>query len=304
MRTRLTIQELDAFVELADTLSFRAAAERCFVSQPALSRTIASAEAKLGTRLFDRNTRRVELTGSGLELLPVARRVVFELRDTLSDLSEFVAGRRGQFTIASVPGVAAAVLPAPMQAFLRLHPEVSIGLRSVVTSEVLELVANGTAHIGFCALDAASAAQGGFDYRPLLEDDLMLVCAASDPLARRRRASWQVLAQRPLIANGPASGVRPLIEKALAEAGVPFRPRYESANVSVAAAMVAAGLGVTIIPALARRLVNPEGLAFVPLTDPAVRRGIGIVSRGGRSLPAAAELFVQAILADRSGSGD
>jgi len=292
MRARLTIQELEAFVDLAQTLSFRASAARCFVSQPAFSRTIASAETKLGTRLFDRNTRRVALTGSGAELLPVARRIVFELHGSLSDLSEFVAGHRGQFTVASVPGVMASVLPTPMQGFLKIHPEVSIALESGVTSEVIDLVDGGAAHIGFCAVDT-EAVRRGFAITPLLQDDLVLACAASDPLAARKSVTWKVLTERPYIASGPASAVRMMVEKALADAGIDATPRYVSANVSVTGAMVAAGLGVAVIPTLAKRLMHTEGLAFVRLCRPSLMRPIGIIMRRGRSLPPAAMLFVR-----------
>lgn len=293
MRTRLSIQELEAVVDVAETLSFRASAERCFVSQPALSRTIAAAEAKLGTRLFDRNTRHVQLTAAGRELLPVAQRIVFELRDSLSDLSEFVAGRKGEFTIASVPAVAAAILPRPMQAFLQQHPNVNIKLLPVVATEVINMVANGSAQIGFCALppDELAGGDSRFDFTLFSEDELMFLCSDQDVLARRRSVTLKAFEQRPYIANGPASSLRPLVERLFVQAGMAVRPRYESANISVTAAMVAAGLGVAAVPALTQRLMNPAGLSFIPLA-PAVSRSLGVLTRRGRSLSRAVELFM------------
>lgn len=298
MRTRLTIQELEAVVDVSETLSFRQSATRCFVSQPALSRTIASAETKLGTRLFDRNTRHVALTGAGQELLPVARRIVFELRDSLSDLSEFVAGRKGEFTIASVPAVAGAILPEPMRSFLQRHPNVSIKLQPVVATEVLAMVAEGTAQIGFCSLppEESAGSDSAFLFLPFAKDDLMLVCSDQDALARRKSASWKVFEQRPYIANGPASSLRPMIERQFADLGLQVKPRYESANISVTAAMVAAGLGIAVMPTLTRHLINPARLAFVPLVEPQLSRRLGVTIRRGRSLSRAAQLFVQSFL--------
>lgn len=295
MRTRLSIQELEAVVDVAETLSFRQSAARCFVSQPALSRTIASAESKLGTRLFDRNTRHVALTAAGRELLPVARRIVFELRDSLSDLSEFVAGRKGEFTIASVPAVAGAILPEPMQEFLQHHPHVSIRLQPAVATEALAMVADGTAQIGFCSLPPNESAGPGsaFHFTPFATDELVLVCSERDPLARRRSTSWKVFEQRPFIATGSASSVRPMLERQFDALGLRVKPRYESTNISVSTAMVAAGLGIAVIPTLTQCLVNPRGLAFVRLVEPPLARRLGVVVRRGRSLSRAAELFLQ-----------
>ncbi|WP_322470166.1 LysR family transcriptional regulator [Hydrogenophaga sp. SNF1] len=294
MRTRLSIQELEAVVDVAETLSFRASAQRSFVSQPALSRTIAAAESKLGTRLFDRNTRHVQLTAAGRELLPVAQRIVFELRDSLSDLSEFVAGRTGEFTIASVPAVAAAVLPQPMQAFLQRHPKVGIKLLPVVATDVLNMVASGSAQVGFCSLppDEPEGDGSRFEFTAFSEDDLMLLCSSQDAMARRKGVTLEAFEQRPYIANGPASSLRPMVERLFVKAGLAVKPRYESANISVTAAMVAAGLGVAAVPALTSSLMNTAGLSFVPI-QPRVSRALGVLTRRGRSLSRAVELFME-----------
>jgi LysR family carnitine catabolism transcriptional activator len=300
MRTRLTIQELEAFLEVAETLSFRQSAERCFVSQPALSRTIASAEAKLNARLFDRNTRRVQITSAGIELLPVAKRIVFELRDSLGYVSEFIAGRTGRFTIATVPAVAASILPACMQTFLQRYPDVSISLQSVDASEVLGMVAEGDAHLGVCSLPNHETAtlNKTLEFTPLVQDELILIVSDKDELASEKTVSWDVFARRPYIANGPASSLRPLVQQALLDNNVVVTPRYESMNLCVTAAMVAAGLGVAVMPTLARRLINSVGLAFLPLVGPVITRDIGIITRLGRSLPGAAQQFKAALLAN------
>jgi LysR family carnitine catabolism transcriptional activator len=267
---------------------------RCCISQPALSRTIASAEAKLGTRLFDRNTRGVALTSSGKQLLPIARRIVFELNDSLSDLSEFVAGHKGRIILASIPSVAAAMLPKPMKAFLHAHPEVSIDLQSLNASEVLASVADGSADIGISAFsdDTSALLPDSFDFTPLVKDELMLICAEGDSLAQEKSVSWKVFASRPYIANGSTSSLRPLVKQAFLDAGVTAAPRYESMNLPVTARMVAAGLGIAALSSLSKCMLNPAGLAFLRLTNPVVGRNIGIITRKGRSLSEPAKLFL------------
>lgn len=293
MRSTLTVHELEAFLLVAETANFRLAAERFHVSQPALSRTIQSAESKLGTRLFDRNTRRVELTQSGKELRPIANRIVAEFHDSLSDLSEFVAGRKGRVTIACLPS-AAALLPATMFEFQKTHPRVSISLAPVSNEFVLSMVVEGHADFG---ISVAPVKQDQVTFEPFTRDDFVLICSRNDPLAARRQANWNVLADRPMVASGPASSIRPIVDRVLKNAGLASAPKYEATNVSIVGAMVAAGLGVAAIPRLALRLIDATDLAVIKLTRPVIHREIGVLLRSDRSLSAAASSFLEAMRA-------
>ncbi|HEY9280178.1 MAG TPA: LysR family transcriptional regulator, partial [Eoetvoesiella sp.] len=136
MKSALTINELEAFIQVADTRNFRVAAERSFISQPALSRRIQSAESKLDTRLLDRNTRQVDLTPAGKELLPIAKRIVYEFNDSLSELSEFITGRKGKVVVACLPSLAASILPRVMVVFRERHPRVSIVLKPIDATSI------------------------------------------------------------------------------------------------------------------------------------------------------------------------
>lgn len=299
MRMRLTFQELEKFIDVAETLNFRASAKRCYISQPALSRAIASTEAKLGVRLFDRNTHGVTLTAGGEQLLPIARRIVFELNDSLSELSEFVAGHRGHILLASVPSAAAAMLPELMQEFLERNDGISIGLQAVSAADVAACVADGSVDIGICAVSPNDLSpMEGLEFTPIFDDTLLLICSSTDALARNESVSWDVFDTRPYIINGPASSLRPLVKRAFEAAGVTVRARYESMNLSVTARMVAAGLGIAVLSSLSRSVINPDGLAFVPLCDPAVSRRIGVLTRKGRTLSTPAKQFLAHLIAN------
>lgn len=292
MNTHLTLNELEVFLHLAETRSFRLAAERMHVSQPALSRTLQSAEWKLSARLFDRNTRRVELSSAGQELLPIASRVLSEFRGSLSDLSEFIAGRRGRVAVASLPSVAAALLPAAIFTFGETHPQVTIDLQPFPAEKVLDLVKEG--HVDL-ALSSPPADDREVLYEPLIRDEFVLICPAGDALARSRSASWSVFARHPFIASGSVTSVRHITDRVLKESGMAIVPRYESSNLAVLGAMVTAGLGISAIPRLALRLIDSTRLAVVPLRKPAAHREIGILTRRGRSLPAAAMRFIDVV---------
>jgi LysR family carnitine catabolism transcriptional activator len=291
MRSTLTVHELEAFLLVAQTCNFRRAAEHFHVSQPALTRIIQSAEGKLDARLFDRNTRHVELTPAGKELLPIASRIVAEFHDSLSDLSEFVAGRKGQVTIACLPS-AAALLPPIIFEFEKSHPQVTISLAPMSNEFVTEMVENGQADLG---ISVEPPARQQVRFESFARDDFVLICSLDDPRATRRQIDWRMLAKRPIVASGPASSIRPIVQRALAEAGLSLTPKYEVTNVSVVGAMVAAGLGVAPIPRLALRLMDTAGLAAPKLVGPVVHREIGILTRSGRSLSAATMAFFETL---------
>jgi LysR family carnitine catabolism transcriptional activator len=298
MRSTLTVHELEAFLLVAETRNFRLAGERLHVSQPALSRTVQSAEHKLGARLLDRNTRRVDLTRAGEELLPIARRIVGEFHGSLSDLSEFMAGRRGRVTIAGLPSVVAALLPPAMVAFQAAYPGVTISLQTLSDEFVQEMVVDGRADFG---ISVAPASRSGVAFEPYARDEFVLICGRDDPLARRRRVDWQLLATRPLIASGPASSIRRLVDHVLEQTGITVEPSYESTHISVVGALVGAGLGVAPVPRLALRLIDMSRIVVLPLGRPALYRDIGILTRAGRSLSTAAASFLAALRAEGPG---
>jgi LysR family carnitine catabolism transcriptional activator len=290
VRASVTVNELEAFLLVAETKNFRIAAERFHLSQPALSRTIQSAEAKLNARLLDRDTHRVELTAAGNELLPIARRIVDEFHHSLSDLSEFVAGRRGHIRIACLPSSAAAVLPPLMAAFQKTHPRVAMSLEPTSAEFILGMVLEGVVDFG---ISIAPETRADVMYEPLLRDDFVLICPRSDVLAKRRNVDWSVLSTRPMIASGPASSIRLITDRVLLETGRVIEPMYRSANISVVGALVAAGVGIAAIPRLALRLIDTSEITVVPLRRPTVYRDIGILTRTGRSLSAATLEFLE-----------
>lgn len=291
MSSKLTIHELEVFLQIAETRNFRIAAEKANVSQPALSRTLKSAEWKLSARLFDRNTRKVELSSAGHELLPIARRIVSEFRGALSDLSEFIAGRKGNITVAALPSAAAALLPRAMAEFSGTHPFVTVSLQPLPAEKVLEAVCDGTVDFAL----STPALNSEIEYEPLLRDQFVLICSKADPISSAKKLSWSIFAERPFIASGSFTSIRQITNRVLSETGLNILPRYDSPNLAVLGAMVAEGLGISAVPRLALRLIDASQLAIIELASPLVHRDIGILTRKGRSLPAAAPIFFEVL---------
>src|SRR5690606_33665887 len=281
-RFTLTIPELEAVLLVAETRNFRMAAQHAHVSQPALSRRVQAAEQKLNAKLFDRDKHGVALTDAGTELVPIAQRMLSEFRDSLSDLSEFIAGRRGSVNIWALPSVAAALLPAAAQALRQSHPQVRLVIQAASARQVTQAVAEGKADLGISIEITGQPADVAF--AALLKEQFVLICPVDDPLARRKRADWSVFADRPFVASGPASSIRVVTDRILAASGRAPDANYVADNISVVGAMVAAGVGIAAVPQLALRLMDTTRLQSVALHSPVATREIGILVRKRRSL--------------------
>ena len=295
----VTISELEAVLLVAETLSFRKAAELAHISQPALSRRVQAAEQKLDAKLFDRDKHGVALTAAGAELVPIAMRMLSELRDSLSDLSEFVAGRRGSINVWALPSIASALLPAAARAFQVTHPQVRLIIHAVSARQITQAVAQGTADIGISIEIPDQPASVTFS--TLLKEKFVLICPVDDPLARQPHVDWHAFADRPYIASSPASSIRQVTDRILAASGKMPDIHYMSDNISVVGAMVAAGVGIAAVPQLALRLMDATRLRSVPLHSPAASREIGILLKKKRSLSAAAQHFLETLRSTKPG---
>lgn len=301
MRLDLSLRQLEAFVQVADSGSFRRAAARLGQAQPVLSRLIGQAEQTLGARLFDRDTRRVEITPAGRELLPLAQRLLRDFDDTLGDFGAFMAGRSGRVSMVVLPSVSVAWVPRAMAAFARTHPQVNFALTEAPADTLLALLEAGRADFG---VSVRPAPQQRLHYRHLQDDPFVLVCRRDDPLAARAAVPWSVFGTRDCIMSAAHSSIRQVTDAVFLRQRTPPSPVLEYPSVAAAGALVAAGLGITALPVLALQLVDMRELVAVPLVRPAMARPIGIVTRIGRSLSPAAQTFMASLQAAPAGAPD
>jgi DNA-binding transcriptional LysR family regulator len=278
--------DLRAFVSIAETASFHAAAETLHLSQPALSRRVQRLEAMVGAPLFERTTRRVALTTLGRELLPLVRRMLDEFDTSL--FAMHTPGRHAaQVTIACVPTAAFYFLPAVIARFNEQFPDVRFSILDLSAADGLMSVARGHAEFG---VNFIGSSDPDLTFEPLLDDPFVLACRRDHPLAKRRRLDWSDLAPYRLVTVSRHSANRTLLETALAKAQVRMHWFYEVTHLSTSLGLVEAGLGISVLP----RLATPQGdhpiIVTRPIT-PAVSRTIGIVGRRGRQLSPAAQRF-------------
>src|SRR5574343_900294 len=275
-------REIDVFLVLAETLSFRRTAERVHLSQPAVTGVVGRLEEALGVKLFDRTTRQVQLTGPGQVFLEQAQRLRHMTEEAVRAVREVATLQVGQVAMAAMPSLAATVVPRAFARFQAQHPGVRLALMDTLSGPAFELVRAG--QVDF-ALTAANPAYADLDYLPLASDGFVLLIPQGHALSRARKPlSWAEVAGLTHISMPLPSSVRQYADAALLQHRVRFAPRYEVEHLATINAMVAAGLGVAALPELAAAVAPNAGLVQRRLVEPNLLRPIGLVTRRGRSL--------------------
>jgi len=298
----VTLKQLEAFVTVARTGSFSAAAQHIHVSQPALTAMIHKLEEQLRVTLFERTPRGASVTTAGRELLPTVDRLVAELNDTLANVLSGTAPRGGIVTIACIPSVAAIFLPSLIVEFDRKHPTVRIVLRDAMPENrgIVDMVRTGEIDLGIASpLEDASELQ----FRPLYDDELVALLPKQYRVNEDDMITWHELATFPLIGMAYQSMVRMLIDKTFARIGVFKRPVAEVSLITTAVGLARAGLGVAVMPSTAVRTCNVTGLKILSIVEPTVHRPIGFLYRSMAALSPPAKAFVKFVSDSRTSGG-
>ncbi|MFI5358004.1 MAG: LysR family transcriptional regulator [Opitutales bacterium] len=262
------LRHLVYFREVARQLHFRQAAESLAVAQPALSRAIAQLEASLGTKLFTRTRRRVELTAAGRSLLERIEPLLRALAAVPGELSALAGGQTGQVRVAFTGLAMATVLPGILRDFNRRYPGIRVELNESPTSAQLAALQSGDIACGFFHPEATPPA--GFETKLLLQEKNGVLLPAGHALARTKRLRLRDLAGTPFVlfprAHNPGFYDRVLVAFQLA--GVTPHIADEVWPRANAVGLVRAGLGATFMcPSEAKPL--PEEVIFRRLEGPA-----------------------------------
>jgi DNA-binding transcriptional LysR family regulator len=297
----IELSNLQAFVAVAELGSFHAAAEALHLSQPALSRRISNLEDALGTRLFDRTTRRVSLTLLGRELSHKARFLLNEVESSLLGIRDLTDVWKSEVVVACVPSVVRYFLAPVLLRYHERYRKIRVRILDEGANECLSSVMNGKAEFG---LNFIGSQETDVEFESMLHEPFVLACRRDDPISRKHSVTWAELAGQPFITVSKSTGIRLVLDLALAD--VPGRPiwTYEVQHVSMLPAMVEAGLGVAAVPRLAIADRPNSPLTGVPLVNPVVTRTLGLIRRRSRSLSPAAQQLYTMIAQTRQNTGE
>lgn len=289
----LSLRQIRAYLAVARTLSFTRAAEETNLSQPALTVQIRTLEEQLGIKLFDRNSRSVELTRLGRELVPAFQRILREFDETVTGVRDIARHGGGSVRLGALPSFAAGVLPDIIVRFRERFPRVALTIRDAIASRVMDLVLSEEVDLGVVGGESIHVE---LDVIHRAEDRLNVIFPALHPLAQMKRIDIRDLAAFPLILMDSATSVRATVDAALAAGGQRIEPACEVTYMMTAVGMVRAGLGITILPASAHEVRAEPDLVARGIDDPRFVRQISVVRKRRRTLPPAAENFMKALV--------
>jgi DNA-binding transcriptional LysR family regulator len=290
----ITLRQLRAFVTVAGTGSFTAAARELHLTQSTLTKTIAEFESAVSLQFFERTTRRVRLTEDGQAFLPVAKRLLQDCDLSLEDLRQKSLGKSGTIRIACGIAFATTVLPEALKRFRASRPDVNVHLTDDTSGGVLRRLASGEADLGFGSMvsELAESLASFWLLRARLG-----VLFPPDSAPAPERIPLSSLHGLPLIRDSMDSS----IAGALLAQGIDMRHRIkgtvEVSNLAVQFAMVRSGAGACVLSALAASHPSAEGLAFRLIEAPEIFRDIHAFHRKERMLPPAADAFVRELRA-------
>jgi DNA-binding transcriptional LysR family regulator len=288
-----TLRQMRAFVALAKTGNFTLAAQLLHLSQSAVSGLIKELEATLGTRVVDRSTRRISLTEIGRELYPLFSQIIDDLDGALGNIEAHTRLKKGTVRIAAPQLMSCTLLPGAIAAWQAQHPEVQVRLADCAVESVTARVLSGEADLGIAPEREPAPA---LEARLLFELPFALVFPQGHPLEKRKRVTWQDLADYPFISLQGQFTERLLADMHGALREVTLKPAYEVAFMTTALAMVSSGLGVAVCLPYAAPLVALYRLNMRQLEGPMLTRRFFIHTRPQRALTPAAEAFAAFLL--------
>ncbi|MEW7311823.1 LysR family transcriptional regulator [Buttiauxella gaviniae] len=286
-----SLRQLKVFVAVAHAGSFSRAGEQIGLSQSAVSHSVKELESELGVKLLDRTTREVVLTDAGQQLAARLERLLEELTATLLDTRSVGHQLSGTVRVAASQTISAHLMPQSIAAAALEFPAIRFVLHDRPQQWVLQSIRQGEVDFGM-VIDPIQA--GDLDCEGVLSEPFLLLCRNDHPLAAQAQVPWQALQGANLVLQDYASGSRPLIDDALMRQGIEANIVQQIGHPATLFPMVEAGIGISVLPALALPLPQERSLVVRPLI-PVVDRQLMLVRRKNRSLSRAAEAIWQAV---------
>lgn len=279
-----SLRQLRVFVTVAQVRSFSRAGEMIGLSQSAVSHSVKELETQTGVKLLDRTTREVVLTEAGHQLATRLERLLDELNSTLRDVGRLGQQLSGTVRVAASQTISAHLIPQCIAESNHRYPDIDFVLHDRPQQWVLESIRQGDVDFGI-VIDPGAVSD--LECEVVLSEPFLLLCRDDDPLASLSQVAWQALQGANLVLQDYASGSRPLIDAALAAQGVKATIVQEIGHPATLFPMVEAGIGISVLPALALPL--PQGSRLtVKRFVPCVERQLMLVRRKNRSLSGAA----------------
>ena len=290
----LTIREFRVFRAVYELRSFSAAAQTMHMTQSAVSKLCQEMEAKVGSRLFERSTRKVEPTLWGDHLYGYACEILGTMEVAERTLRGLASLDVGEISVAASPMMMHGLLIEPVRTLHSRHPGLRIELHERSTDATIEHVISGRADFGLVSLIQTHPS---LQVEPLYDEHMHAIFAAGHPLAGRSRVTWEHLAQYPHVSLHTDFGVRRTVDGVYQQKGLTYRSTLQSGTVLTALGLVRAGLGVTVQPGYIVKFAQELGLQARKLPDAGYTHPISLIRRWNARLSPAAEALARELKA-------
>jgi len=242
-----------------------------------------------------RTTRSVELTPD----LPTAQRLLADWDQAFDDLGRAFSLQQGKLSIAAMPSFAMSLLPPALVAFRAAYPSINVAVDDIVMEDVIEAVRQGRVDLG---ITFEPEQLDGVDFIPLFTDRFIAILPPDHCLADKQRIRWKQLEGDVFIAMNRGSWLRRRTDAALTEANVVPRHLSEANQLATIGRMVSVGLGVSVVPDLCRNYMESLGIACRPISQPVLKRQVGIFTHKRHALSMAGWEFISILRRGQRGS--
>lgn len=285
---KITIDDLEAFITVADFESFNRAATELGITQPALSRRIKKLEETLGAKLLDRTTRKISVSIVGEEFIIEARRMLEEFTKSIYDVKELIKTKTGSISLSTNMTIADSVLPDIVSQFRNKNPNIRLRISQNSSPEAINKVLRRECEF---AIAQYSNEHPELNFEPLIKDSFVMVCHKKNPLSKYKKITWKDFDSYNFIKLGSKSRTINILKVELSDQMRYLKGDIQVDNFSVLMNLVGKNLGISAIPSLAKFKRQELDIVTRTIEEPEVSRVLGIITYRGRSLSPASKLF-------------
>jgi DNA-binding transcriptional LysR family regulator len=243
----MKIEQLQAFLAVAETGSFQKAARQCKVSQSTISRQVQSLEADIGAELFHR-TASAKLTQAGDRLLPHAQKIFHEWATAKSQILELMSGKQPELCVAAIHSVCAHHLPPVLQKFCKEYPEVQLRVTALGSDRALKVLRDGMVDVAIVMHNRWLASSPEMVVEVLYNEPIEILMAANHPLTQYLEVPWTELVNYPQVVFKDGYGMQRLVQERFARQGKTLQAVVELNTLDAFRGVVRQGEMIALLP--------------------------------------------------------
>ena len=243
----MRIEQIEAFLAIADSSSFQKAANQCGVTQSTISRQIQALEKHFGIPLFHRGAHN-KLTLVGEQFLPRAKRIMQEWRTAEAEIDQLLAGQQPELCVASIHSVCAHYLPPVLQKFCELYPQVQLRVTSLGSDRSLKVLRDGLVDLAIVMDNPRLTQHPEMVVNTLYKESIQVLMSANHPLAELNQIPWEALAEYPQAVFKDGYGMQRLVQEQFKTQGLELKAALELNTLDAFRGVIRQGNMISLLP--------------------------------------------------------